>query len=250
MTVRFTCTSLVNTQKRGVVPADADGYYDLVIGGLNMLNSAGMYYEYDSVKDLFEQSSAFMRRVARGALRSEVGHPEPLPGEKEEEFLNRYISINPRNVCAHIAEVYLDFDNFKDAAGRPIVAIMGKVTPSGVHAEMLRKQLENGRENVCFSIRSFTYDYPVGRVIHRVLKNIITFDYVNEPGIHIAEKFKAPALESHYEKVITPKKLQRALLAKDRSVMGAESMTMSAEELFESLGWKMPSDAAPVFAKW
>ena len=88
-TVRFTCTSLTGTGKEGVIRPDENGYYDMVIGGLNMLNSAGEYYEYEGAKELFNQSSSFMRRVKRGALRGEVGHPRREPGQSIDSFMNR-----------------------------------------------------------------------------------------------------------------------------------------------------------------
>jgi hypothetical protein len=102
---------------------------------------------------------------------------------------------------------------------------------------------------VCFSIRSLTYDYPQGGIIHRILKNVITFDYVNEPGIHIAEKYKAMALESLYEKSVTPEQMYRAL-NKPVAQLAMESSAMTADELFKSLGWSLPGNEKPVFSRW
>lgn len=249
MTIKFTCTSLAGMQKKGVLVKDADGYYDTVVGGLNMLNSAGMYYGYDDAKALFESSSALMRRIKRGALRSEQGHPTIMPGEKFDAFVQRYMDINPKNVCAHIAELYLDFDNFKDLAGRPIVAIRAKVAPAGPFGYVTEKAFENGKENVCFSIRAFTHDYPVRGVIHRALKEVITFDYVNEPGIYIAEKFRSPALESLLEKTVTRDQFMRAM-NKPGSGMAMESAAMDVNELFTALNWTLPGGEKPIFSKW
>ena len=67
-TIRFSCTSLQGTNKKGILTKDEHGYYSQPIGGLNVMNSAGMYYTYQGAKNLFEESSAFMRRVRRGAL--------------------------------------------------------------------------------------------------------------------------------------------------------------------------------------
>ena len=70
---------------------------------------------------------------------------------------------------------------------------------------------KNPKENVCFSIRSFTDNsYSHGRV-NKVLKNIITFDYVNEPGIHIAEKYKSPSLEAVEETVFSKEQFDSAM---------------------------------------
>lgn len=246
--VRFTCTSLVGTQKKGVLPVDDNGYRTMPIGGLNILNSAQQYYTAAGAKELFESSSAFQRRVRRGALRSEVGHPVKAHGQSMDDYMQRVLTINESNVCAHIAEVYLDFDNFSGPNG-PIVAIMGKVIPSGPHAAMLEKSFSNPKENVCFSIRAFTHDYVSRGVTHRVLKNIITFDYVNEPGIHIAEKYKSPALESFTDSIVTPSQMGRVLDNKECGV-ALESISLSPAELFQSLGWSNPNANKPSYAKW
>lgn len=248
-TVRFTCTALSGTGKEGILKPDANGYYKMAIGGLNIINSAGMYYEYEGAKELFEQSSQLMRRVKRGALRSELGHPQRRPGESMDDFVNRYITINEANTCAHIAEISLNFKDYKDRNGKPIIAIIGDVCPSGPHGEQLRKSFDNPKENVCFSIRAFTYDYPVRGVMHRILKNVITFDNVVEPGLWLANKFDSPALESLLDKSVTKEQLTHAIQTPMASV-AMESAGMNAAELFKSLNWSLPAGETPIFNKW
>ena len=247
-TVRFTCTSLTGTGKEGVIRPDENGYYDMVIGGLNMLNSAGEYYEYEGAKELFNQSSSFMRRVKRGALRGEVGHPRREPGQSIDSFMNRVLDIDEKNVCVHYSEIYLDVENFKNKDGSKIVAIRAKLTPSGPKGDFLKAAIENPKENVCFSIRSFTENtYHRGQV-NKVLKTIITFDYVNEPGIHIAEKYKSPSLESMVDTVVTKPQMEKALDTRQILTLGQESAPISKEELFKAFGWK--EEKTSKFMNW
>lgn len=235
--VMFTCTSLAGTNKTGILTPDANGYYSQPIGALRVFNSAGHFYTDDQqALSLFKESSGFMRRVARGAIRAEVDHPDWVKGMSEAEYEARMYYIDPKNTCAHFAKITLDFNNFKDTNGQPLVAIIGYFTPSGVHGAMLEKQLKNGLENVCFSIRAFTLDRQIGRVRHRTLAEIVTFDYVNEPGIHIAEKYRSLTLESHVDRPVTRAGLERAL---DRQTLnlGRESVTLDRDSLMRSLGW-------------
>ena len=249
--IRFTCTRLANTGKKGIITPNADGYYDLVIGGLNMYNSAGMKYTaVKDVLDLFQnKSSSFRRKIERGALRGEVGHPKFLPGMSKDQFIDRIMTIDEKNVCCHFSEVYLDFDSFKNEDGSPIITIKGLVKPSGAQGAFLKEQLENPKENVCFSIRSFTDDYYEKGVLCRDIKNIITFDYVNEPGIHIAEKFKNPALEDLAHITLTKadfdKSLQRQVVG-----VGKESAMMNMNELFASFGWSEKKKGLPAHSNW
>lgn len=248
-TIKFTCTSLQGTPKKGVLAPDENGYYVMPVGGLNVLNSAGQWYDYEGAKGLFEGSSQLMRRVKRGALRGEVGHPQPQPGQSEDDYVMRILTIDERNVCSHFAELFLNFNDFKGDDGKPIIAIMAKVAPSGPFGAMLKSAFENPKENVCFSIRAFTSDTYVRGKYTRVLKNVVTFDYVNEPGIHIAEKFKSPALESIVDKVVTRRQVERAIL-NNSSGIAKENMLLSAEELFTSLGWEVTGATKPLFANW
>lgn len=175
-TIKFSCTALNGTNKAGVIPKDADNYYTMVVGGLNIFNSAGQWYSYDGAKALFESSSQFQRRVSRGCLFGERGHPRREPGMSFDDYVQRILEIRETNICVHFKEIFLDFNSMKDVNGKAVVAIMAKLTPSGPGGAALQKSLDNKNENVCFSIRSFTKDYYDRGIEVRDLKNIVTFD--------------------------------------------------------------------------
>lgn len=249
--VRFACTSLAGVNKVGNLKKDANGYYEVVVGALNVFNSAGQLYVYEQAKGLFEQSSQLMRRVQRGALRGEYGHPKLMPGMTAEQFAHRCLSIYEEMQCCHHKEITLDFDRVKDANGKPVIAIISKVAPSGPYGPTLEKQLQNPNENVCFSIRAFTDDYREAGVMKRVLKTIVTWDYVNEPGIAVAEKFKSPALEEHFERQFSRGELERSV-SQSAAVpsLAQESALLSANELFHSLGWNFDRQTKPSWMNW
>jgi hypothetical protein len=194
--ITYGCTALVGTNKVGNLVKNKDGYYEMVLGALAAFNSAGAYYEINEAKTLFENSSELMRRINGGNLRGEVGHPRFQEGMSERAWFNRVNDIYEPNCCCHFSEVVLSYDTLKDSQGRPLVAVMGKVKPSGANERFLERQLDNSNENVCFSVRSFTNDVPQGGIMVKYLKKIVTWDNVNEPGISVANKYSVPSLES------------------------------------------------------
>jgi len=251
--IRFACTSLAGVNKAGTLKKDGQGYYEVVVGALNVYNSAGQYYVYEQAKKLFEQSSQLMRRVSRGALRGEYGHPKFMPGMSNDQFANRVMSIYEENVCCHFRDITIDFDRVKDANGKPVIAIVAWVKPAGPNAAALQASLDNPNENVCFSIRAFTDDFREGGVTKRILKTIVTWDYVNEPGIAVAEKFSAPSLESFSETTFSRGEIERSVKVGAMMGTATESSLMTAGELMTSLGWDGVARAAankPSWAAW
>ena len=193
----FNCTALVGTNKVGNLKRDADGYYEVVLGALDVYNFSGQYYPSAGVKELFMESSAFVRRVRRAALRCEYGHPKREAGMSMPEYANRLTQIWEHMVCCHIKDVWLETQKVKDPNGRTVIAIMGKIKPAATpYGLALEKQLENPHENVCFSIRAVTHDTMVRGRYEKSIQEVITWDYVNEPGIAAANKFSFPSLES------------------------------------------------------
>lgn len=256
--IRFGCTSLANRNVAGKLKRDKDGYYEVVLGALDVYNSAGEYYVYEQAKELFERSSAFMRRVQRGALRGEWGHPKP-DGMSTDAYINRVLSLYEGNISHQIREVWLDFESIRDESGKRVVAIMGWVIPSGPQGTVLQKQLDNPNENACFSIRAFTKDYQDRGIRRRILQNIVTWDAVNEPGILHAEKYRSPSLESFKPSALiesvdtsfTSDQLKRATTRKTIEGVAQESaLTLSQEELFQSFGWNLRDSNTPSYMKW
>ncbi len=194
--VQYSCTSLNGTGKKGVLTADADGYFTMVVGGLNCFNSAGEYYPLQAAQNLFHESSAFMRRIQSACLKGEYGHPQKQPGMTMDDYVRRVMTIDEKSVCVQFRKIWLDANSVKDASGRPVVAIMAELKPVGPYGDALAKSLVNPHEDVCFSIRAFTDDRRVMGVNNRNLVEIITWDYVTEPGIAFARKYKSPSLES------------------------------------------------------
>lgn len=249
--VRFSCTALAGTSRAGSLKPDEQGYYTTPVGALNVLNSIGQLYVYEEAKNLFEASSSFMRRVKRGVLAGESGHPKWIPGMTEDQYAQRIMAIYEDNICCHHREIYLDFDNVKDANGQPVIAIMSKLRPAGPHGEALRQSLENQHENVCFSIRAFTDDFRDHQrgLTKRILRSIVTWDRVLEPGIAVAEKYKSPSLESLEDRNLSRGVLERAVLQQPVGV-AQESAILTANELFKSMGWSAPQGARPDFLSW
>lgn len=194
--VCYNCTALAGTNKAGILKPDADGYYDVVLGAFDFPNSTGAVYPFNSAKKLFEKSSAFMRRIAKGQQYIELGHPKKVPGMTKAEYIQRILTIEETRVCGHLKEVRIERNKMKDRRGRPIVAVMGKVKPSGPYADTLRESLENPAENVAFSVRSLTRDIRLAGILQKHMTTLITYDKVIEPGIAIATKYDNPALES------------------------------------------------------
>lgn len=237
----YASTALAGSNKAGVLKPDADGYYTLVLGALDVYNSAGAFYPYESAKEVFKASSSLMRRIANGACRAEYGHPKMLPGMSQRDFLSRIMSIYEENVCAHIKEVVVDFNSLKDENGRPVIAVIGKVKPMGPRGADLEASLRNPHENVCFSVRSLTDDVLVGGVLRKHIRAIITWDYVNEPGIKVANKYASPALENFDEVSFTVAHLGSVRDFQKESKVSLESTgTVSAEEIIHDFGWDTP----------
>lgn len=251
--VRFACTALMGTNKVGNIVKGEDGYYEMVVGALNVFNSNNQFYVYDEAVKLFEDSSQFKRRVAKGVLKGENGHPKMEIGQRPEDFARRVMSIYEERICCHHKEIYLDYDRIKDEKGRPIIAIMSRVAASGELGYVFENAMKNKDENVCFSIRSFTRDFydPATSIIKKTLKAIVTFDLVNEPGIAHATKYNSPALESFGEDIIIQRSaLERAIMNPKASVgMGMESTILTGQELFKSMGW-FNDDSQPGWSKW
>jgi hypothetical protein len=247
--IRFSCESLVGTNRVGLLKQTDNGYYPMVVGALNVYNSGGSYYVYEQAKHLFEESSALMRRVKRGVLKGEYGHPVKQPGMTQEDFMYRAMDILPTNVCCHHRSIRLDFDSVKDENGKPLIAIISEVQPSGPMGDYLKASLDNKDENVCFSIRAFSDDKMLGKQNVKTLRNVITFDYVIEPGIAYAEKYKSPTLESRNEMVVSKGLIERALAPKADRV-ATESIKLTAQELFQSFGWSHGGSDRPIWSQW
>ena len=250
MSVRFCNTRLIGTGKKGILPVDANGYRTVIVGGLGILNSQGQYYTSDGARDLFNKSSSLIRRVERGSLKAENGHPKMERGMSTDEYISRMMNIDERNICGHFSEFWLDENSVKQKDGKSVIAIMAKVIPSGAKADILERAFTNPFENSCFSVRGLTNDYMNRGQIVRELRQIVTFDYVNEPGIAIAEKYNSPTMECFDEVSVTKNEFLRAVENSKNTALATESSIELAGQLFESLGWSLPKSIIPAYVKW
>lgn len=251
--IKFTSTALSGTGKKGILKPDENGYYELVIGGLNAFNSVGEYYTLEGAAQLFESSSPFMRRIRSGCLKGEVGHPKKLPGMTMDDYMRRIMSIEETNTCAHFSDIWLDTSygrNNPDAKNQNLVAIVAKVKPAGAKGQALEDALNNPKEDVCFSIRALTKDYMHRGQTNRVLNTIFTFDWVTEPGIHIARKYKTPGLESLMDSFVSYRDIKAAVESICDDPIAIESSKQMAVETLNAFENAFKQPTQPLFTQW
>lgn len=234
--IRFTCTVLKGTGKVGRLTPDKDGYFTVPLGALNVYNSAMEFYPYEESKKLFEKSGLLMRRVQKGVLRGELGHPK-RQGMSDKEFIYRCAQIYEQNWCFHLSEVWLDEEISKDITGQSMILVMGKARQCGPYGSTFLESMQNQMENTCFSVRSFTDDYVRNGRVEKIIVEIVTWDLVNEPGVATATKYSAPTLES-MGFTIQKSEMDRAFHTELKTPgLGMESSSFDIGALYRTMGW-------------
>lgn len=191
-------TTIKSKYDNRTLKPDDDGYYSVILGAVNAFNSAGEFYDADGVAELItSDSSRLYQSLKYGALKGEIGHPSLEPGMSKQAFYARNMKIKLHLTSHHIKELrIIETHRPSGVPGKGnYVIIKGKVKPSGPYGDALKKALDNPEENVSFSIRCFTINTYVNGVTIRKISQIITWDWVNEPGIDDASKWKTLGIE-------------------------------------------------------
>ena len=251
--LHFTGVQLKELGKTGELPVDSDGYRTHIVGALGVYNASNIFYVLEEARSLFESSTQFMRRVKRHGLLSELGHPERQPGQSLDEFMARYIRIQEDRVCAHISDVWLgDSSMIKDSTNGFAVPILAKLKAQGPFGYVVEEALANKRRNTFWSIRSICDDFFSGGRHNRIIRRIIGFDFVSEPGIVHAEKFRTPGLEHFIEDLeVTQTQFERFLenITAKKLIVAQESYDM-AQELLMDFNIRLPKGAAAIVHNW
>lgn len=244
MSIYIETPRLKTIDKKGVLTPDSDGYYTVVLGGLDIVNSVGEFYPYKENKEMFSPNSILQRRIKNGHLYAELGHPKKEAGMSSNDFLRRVLRIEETNICAHIKEVWLDTEA-ETPDGRKFIAIMGKIKPAGPKKSTIEDFIKEPGINLAFSVRSLAKaELRNGRIV-KIFKNILNWDVVAEPGIAVATKWDNPTLESHTEELVTPTMIRYVIEeATDQYAME------SAKEILKELETDMKISKKPIWSKW
>lgn len=178
---------------------DDKGYYKVILGAVDAFNESGDFYLSEGLKELItEDSSSLARRLKAGYLKGEAGHPVYEQGMSNADYFSRNLRIHLPNTSHHIREIILtptNSDSGLPGKGKTIL-VEGWIKPSGPHGDALKKDLDNPDCNVAFSIRSFTQDTKVNGINIKKLAQIVTWDWVLEPGIRKANKWEKLSMEA------------------------------------------------------
>lgn len=240
----YSVTTFPGKNKLDKIPKDENGYHRIILGGFNLANESGIYYPLtNQVKSLFEKDSSILRKLKKGQCFSEVGHPNIL-NMPEHIALQRLQQVDETNTCAHLKSVSLEAD--KDENGNEVVLAYGLVKPDGAKYFVLEKALENIERDLAFSIRSFADMSVEGFKRIRKVFEVITYDYVNEPGIRRATRYNtAAALEQLIDYHFTKENLERAI--EESGKYGNESYAMEELKMIKThYGWQEVNVITPI----
>lgn len=200
----FENTLLEGSGKRGVLkPMDDSGYYMMNAGKLNAPLRLGHSYPInDYILECMGENSDLNRRVARGEVYAELGHPQPFylervngvivrtPITEAFEWVMRLRTIVMDNVCLHIRRIHFDM-----MGGRyDPVMMRAEIIPFGTHKQLAQDSLANPEINTALSMRTVTAPQKMGDKT-RMIEYFTNFDMVWEPGESTACKHMTAGLE-------------------------------------------------------
>lgn len=202
-TLSFGSDLLADTGKKGILSpmADGSGYYMMNAGCLNAPLRLGHHYAInDYIMECMNPDSDLKRRLSRGEVYAELGHPGPFYVERVNglivrtpmveafEFVMRLRTIVPENVCLHVREIHFDFIN----KASPI-KLRAEIIPFGPLKQTAEDSLLNPSINTALSMRTVTKPQVPGQP--RQIEYFTGVDLVWEPGEGTACKYLTAGLE-------------------------------------------------------
>lgn len=251
---RYACTYIPNMNDTNNIKPDSSGYYPCVLGGFNMQNHSGIYYPMDgAVEDMFKPTGIVGRKLSNGLLTGEYSHPN-IENLDFNGTMKRLAKIDELLESHHFRAVSLQ--RAKDEYNKPIILCLGELRPQGPYGQHLKDKLDNPHQNVAFSIRSFTIPTVYNGMASRLVRDIVTWDFVGEPGIKKSTQFNTAnsgftngmGLENLVDEIpFTNENIQAAM--RTNLSLGLESNNSYLTHVRTSLGWREIEVVSPVF-KW
>lgn len=175
------------------IEKDSSGYYKVRLGAFNVFNAKNAFYISKGVDDLINNpNSIFYRRLKKGYLCGEMGHPSMKPGMSIQQFIYRSSIIDQDNIAFHIRDIELvDTGEKSEKLGMygNVIICYGWIKPAGPKGKYLQEALDNPDRNIAFSVRSVSKDFVTNGITIKETKSIATWDWVVEPGINNANTF-------------------------------------------------------------
>lgn len=205
--VTFENTLLKNNGNRGILkPMEPGGdYYLLNGGGFNLPNEGGVSYAWNPyLNECVGENSDWNRRITRGQVHCEVGHPptyyfQYVNGQIVRtqitdilEWMHRLRFIDLKQTCGFIRRCNWEFTGGQ----RDPIYVTIEVRALGPFAEILSESLKDPDVNTSFSMRTVTRPQKMGDTVRQV-EFLSTFDLVPEPGMTRACKHMTAGLEDY-----------------------------------------------------
>lgn len=237
MKTKFANTILQGSNKKGVLKPDEDGYYTVVLGALDIINTGGeRYVDTQISRNTFSAGGPLDKRIREGLLKGEWGHPKARDYPNPLAFERRIRQIDEDRTSHAISKVWLERIEYD---GKQVMGVIGKIKPCGPYGQQLKEMLDDPHQNVCFSGRFYSNvrRNPRTGMVEREIHTVGTWDYVSAPGIPQAKKYASPSLESEAF-TITDNMLERAYLEERKTIDVAggslESGMISVTEIMSS----------------
>ena len=173
-----------------------DGWYHVILGAFNILNKDNIYYELGDVREMIDNpKNLICQRLRAGSLYGEMEHPTNTPGMTGEQILANNLKIDGNRVSHVIRKIELTpiSNNQKSSPFRDdIWVVTAWIKPTGPYGHLLKESLDDPYQNTSFSIRSLVKNVldSNGNKVRQMMM-LITWDWVKEPGIRIADKNSA-----------------------------------------------------------
>ena len=167
----------------GPIEQDEDGYYYVNLGTIGIPNKSGVIYEMTpAVLDKFKNKNGTMyRKLLRGQLRGECGHPKIQKGMTKTEWIERNLWIEPTLYGLTIRHVDYRMQN-------NIMECWGWIKPTGAYASTIKDSLDDPHSNTAFSIRVIATERKVNGIKIRTIIIPVTWDFVGGNGVVGASK--------------------------------------------------------------
>ncbi len=175
-----------------VVPKREDGAYYVTLGAFNAFSTEGLFYNEYGLRELLTEKNDYnsiASKIDRRCARGEANHPIKQPGQTVPEFIDRNLIVDMSNASHSIQELGFEELEESELPGTKVVLIKAWVIPTDTEVgRALKADLENENVNVAFSIRCFSKKVNINGVVHRIITKVMTWDWVDNPGISYATK--------------------------------------------------------------